>query len=480
MDFSDTEATDEMAAHGAPNSVEARDAAFHMHSYTDARRHEEHGPLIIERGEGIRVFDNTGKGYIEAMSGLWSVALGFGEQRLVEAATRQMSKLPFYHTFSSKGHGPSADLAERLIRLAPRLERPMTKVLFTNSGSEANDTVVKMVRYHSNARGLPHKKKIIARLRGYHGVTLASGSLTGLPYNHASFDMPIDGIVHTSSPHHWREMHEGESEEAFSQRCADDLRALIEREGPDTIAAFIAEPVMGAGGVVVPPAGYWPAMRAVLDEHDILFVADEVICGFGRTGRWFGSQTMDLQPDIMVVSKQLSSSYLPISAVLMNDRVFGPIADESHRIGVFGHGVTGAGHPVAAAVALENLRIIEEEGLVEHAAALAPHFGERLHAFADHPLVGEVRHIGLLGALELVTDKSEKIALDKPGQLGTHAAAHMAEGDERGGVISRAMSDALAFCPPLIITADEVDEMFDITKGALDRTLDDLRRDGMV
>ena len=473
MDFSDN-------AREAPNSVEARDAAYHMHSYTDARRHEEHGPLIIERGEGVRVFDNTGKGYIEAMAGLWSVAVGFGEKRLVDAATAQFNKLPFYHTFSHKGHGPSADLAERLIQLAPTLERPMTKVLFTNSGSEANDTVVKMVRYHSNARGLPDKKKIISRLRGYHGVTLASGSLTGLPNNHRSFDMPIDGVLHTSSPHHWREMQPGETEEAFSQRCADDLRALIEREGPDTIAAFIAEPVMGAGGVVVPPAGYWPAMRAVLDEHDILFVADEVICGFGRTGEWFGTQTYDLQPDIMVVSKQLSSSYLPISAVMMNDRVFAPIADESHRIGVFGHGVTGAGHPVAAAVALENLRIIEEDGLVENVRALAPLFAERMDAFLDHPLVGEARRVGLIGALELVTDKNDKIALDKPGQLGAHAAGRMQEGDERGGVISRAMLDALAFCPPLIVTADDLDEMFDITAMALDRTLEDLRKEGLT
>ena len=472
MDFSDI--------NDAPNSVEARDAAYHMHSYTDARRHEAEGPLIIERGEGIHVFDNSGRRYIEAMSGLWSVAVGFGEPRLVEAATRQMGKLPFYHTFSSKGHGPSADLAERLIRLAPDFERPMTKVMFTNSGSEANDTVVKMVRYHSNALGRPERKKIISRLRGYHGVTLASGSLTGLPRNHESFDMPIEGILHTSSPHYWREMRDGESERDFSHRCAADLEAMIEAEGPETIAAFIAEPVMGAGGVVVPPEGYWPAMRAVLEKHDILFVADEVICGFGRTGRWFGSETYDLEPDIMVLSKQLSSSYLPISAVLMNDRVFDPIADESHRLGVFGHGVTGAGHPVAAAVALENLRIIEEDGLVENAARLAPHFAERLDAFLDHPLVAEARHVGLIGALELVTDKREKIALDKPGQLGAHAALRMQEGDGKSGVISRAMSDALAFCPPLIVTEGELDEMFDITRLALDRTLEDLRSEGLV
>ncbi len=460
----------------AANSVEARDAAYHMHSYTDARALEEKGALIIERGDGIYVFDNTGKRYIEAMAGLWSVAVGFNEKRLVDAATKQLQKLPYYHTFSMKGHGPSADLAERLIALSPpHLEHPMTKVLFTNSGSEANDSVVKMLRYHSNARGLPNKKKIISRLRGYHGVTLASGSLTGLPNNHRSFDMPMEGVLHTSSPHYWREMNEGESEAEFSTRCAADLEAMIESEGADTIAAFIAEPIMGAGGVVVPPEGYWPAMREVLERHDILFIADEVICGFGRTGRWFGSETMDIQPDIMVVSKQLSSSYLPISAVLMNDRVFGPIADESHKIGVFGHGVTTAGHPVAAAVALENLAIIEGDGLVQNVAELAPHFAKRLDEFLDHPLVGEVRHCGLIGAIELVTDKGAKTALEKPGALGAQAAAHLQD----GGVISRAILDALAFCPPLIIDSAGIDAMFDATKAGLDATLADLQRDGI-
>lgn len=467
---------DKSSPEGA-NSVEARDAAYHMHSYTDARKHQENGPLIIERGEGIHVFDNNGKRYIEAMAGLWSVAVGFGEKRLVDAAAAQMGKLPFYHTFSSKGHGPSADLAERLIQLAPKhLDRPMTKVLFTNSGSEANDTVIKIVRYHSNARDLPEKKKIISRLRGYHGVTLASASLTGLPNNHRSFDLPMDGVLHTSSPHHWREMHDGESELEFSARCAADLEAMIETEGPDTVAAFIAEPLMGAGGVVIPPEGYWPAMKAVLAKYDILFIADEVICGFGRTGKWSGSETYDLQPDIMVFSKQLSSSYLPISAVLMNDRVFDVIADESHAIGVFGHGFTGAGHPVAAAVALENLSIIEKDGLVENAAALAPHFAARLDGFLKHRLVGQVRYCGLIGAIELVIDKAAKTALDKPGALGAHAAAHLQE----EGVISRAMLDALAFCPPLIIDEAGIDAMFDAVHMALDRTLADLERDGLL
>ena len=469
MDFSDI--------HENPNSVEARDVRFHMHSYTNARAHEEHGPLIIERGQGVRVFDNTGKGYIEAMAGLWSVAVGFGEQRLADAAHAQMSKLPFYHTFTHKGHGPSADLAERLVQLQPEnLDAPFTKVLFTNSGSEANDTVVKLVRYWANARGLASKKKIISRIRGYHGVTLASASLTGLPYNHRSFDLPMEGVLHTACPHHWREGHEGESETDFVERCASDLRDMIEREGPDTIAAFIAEPVMGAGGVVVPPEGYWPAMQAVLRDHDILFVADEVICGLGRTGRRWGTETYDLQPDILTTSKQLSSSYLPISAVLMNDRVYQTVADHTAAIGTFGHGFTGAGHPVACAVALENLAIIDEKGLIERAARLAPHFAAGLDGFSDHPLVGEVRHVGLIGALELVTDKASKAALDAPGQLGLRVNAHQQE----NGAINRNIADALCFCPPLVISEDELDELFAITRRSLDATADELAREGLL
>ncbi|TIV17500.1 MAG: aminotransferase class III-fold pyridoxal phosphate-dependent enzyme, partial [Mesorhizobium sp.] len=340
-----------------PNSPEARDIRYHMHGYTNARKHQETGPLVIEKGDGVYVEDIAGNRYIEAMAGLWSVAVGFSEKRLVEAAARQMSKLPFYHDFGSKAHAPLIDLAEKLVQMAPV---PMSKAYFTNSGSEANDTAIKMIWYRSNALGQPARKKIISRKRGYHGVTIASASLTGLPNNHLSFDLPIANILHTSTPHHWRDAEPGESEEQFSARLADELEKLILGEGPETIAAFIGEPIMGAGGVVVPPAGYWEKIQAVLSKYDILLVADEVICGFGRTGEMFGSQTFGIKPDIMVLSKQISSSYLPISALLINDKVFEPIADESNRIGTFGHGFTGGGHPVAAAVALENIKLIEE------------------------------------------------------------------------------------------------------------------------
>ncbi|WP_099867651.1 aspartate aminotransferase family protein [Pararhizobium haloflavum] len=440
-----------------PNSIEARDIAYHLHSYTDQRKHEAQGPLVIERGEGIHVFDNSGKRYIEGMAGLWSVAVGFGEKRLVEAATAQMEKLPYYHTFTHKSHTPSIELAEKLIGMAPL---PMSKVYFTNSGSEANDTAIKMIRYRSNALGKPEKKKIISRIKGYHGVTLASASLTGLPNNHRSFDLPMDGVLHTTCPHHRGFAKAGEDERAFSARCAEDLEALILSEGPDTIAAFFAEPVMGAGGVIVPPDGYWDAIQPILKKYDILFVADEVICGFGRTGNMFGTETYNLEPDMMTLSKQLSSSYMPISALMVNERVYAPIADESHRIGVFGHGYTGSGHPVAAAVALENLKIIEERDLVGNARALAPHFQARLKALESHDLAVEARGIGLIGALELKNPDPQAPV----GALGgtVNAAMH------QRGLISRNMGDAMAFCPPLIVTESQIDEIFDIAAAALD------------
>jgi len=446
-----------------PNSIEARDARAHLHPYTNARTVQEQGPIVMERGKGIHVWDTSGKEYIEAMAGLWSVGVGFSEERLVKAALEQMQKLPYYHTFAMRSHGPAVELAEMLVSIAPV---PMSKAFFTNSGSEANDTVVKMVWYRANAMGTPQKKKIISRIKGYHGVTVASASMTGLPYNHMSFDLPIAGILHTGSPHYWREAAEGESEEDFSARRAAELEEMILAEGPDTVAAFIGEPVMGAGGVIVPPKGYWAAIQAVLKKYDILLIADEVICGLGRTGNLWGSQTYDMQPDILTTSKQLSSSYMPISAVLVNEKVFEPLADESNRIGTFGHGFTAGGHPVAAAVAVENLKIIEERDLVGNVRAVGPKFQARLEAFLDHPIVGEKRGVGLIGALELVLDKDAKTAMEKPGQLGGIAAKHMLE----EGVISRNMGDAVAFCPPMIINEGQVDDLMDRVERVLDKT----------
>ena len=441
------------------NSPEARDIRHHFHAYTNAERHKEVGPMIIEDGEGIYVTDNEGRRYIEGMAGLWSVGVGFKEPRLIQAIADQAQKLPFYHNFTHKSNIPAIDLAERLIGIAPV---PMSKVFYTNSGSEANDTVMKMIWYRANAMGRPEKKKLISRHRGYHGVTIASASLTGLPNNHKSFDLPIDRVLHTMAPHYWKEGRDGESPEDFATRCADELEALIQREGPETVAAFWAEPVMGAGGVVVPPPTYYEKIQAVLDRHDILFVADEVICGFGRTGRMFGSETMGIRPDVIVMSKQITSSYIPFSAIMLNERTYDPIEKESGRIGTFCHGFTAGGHPLGAAVALENLAIIQEGDLVANARDVGAHLLDRLHGLADHPLVGEVRGIGLIAAVELVENKARK-SVTTPGVLGAQMNAAL----QRNGLISRNMYDALAFCPPLIITRAQADDMFEIFARSL-------------
>lgn len=438
-----------------PNSIEARDAAYQMHPLVDLKAYEKTGGLVIDRGEGVYVFDNSGKRYFEGLAGLWSVAVGFGETRLSDVAKAQMDKLPYYHIFAGKTHGPSVDLAEKLIGLAPV---PMSKVHFTSSGSEANDLVTKMIWYRSNALGKPDKKKIIGREKGYHGVTIAAGSITGLPRNHQSFDLPLDRMRHTLCPDYQGTALPGESELDFSKRMAAELEALILAEGPDTVAAFFGEPVMASGGVYVPPEGYWAEIQAVLRRYDVLLVVDEVICGFGRTGQMFGCQTFGIQPDVMVLSKQLSSSYLPLSAILMTEGFYEPIARESERIGVFGHGFTASGHPVATAVGLENLKIIEERDLVGHARERSPLFLRRLEELSRHRLAKGFRGVGLIGAIEL-------LPWEKPGQAG---AAFQAAAMEEG-VIARAIGESLCFCPPLVITDSEIDEMFDLVARALDR-----------
>lgn len=445
------------------SSMADKDVKYQLHPYTDARLHQEIGPLIIERGEGVYVFDDQGKRYIEAMSGLWSVALGFSNQRLIEAAERQLRTLPFYHLFSHKSHSSSIELSEKLIELSPA---PMSKVFLTNSGSEANDTVVKLLWYRNNAIGKPEKKKFISRRNAYHGITVASASLTGLPPNQRGFDVPLPGFYHVSCPHHYRYAQDGETEEQFADRLADELESLILREGPETIAAFYGEPLMGAGGVIVPPRTYWDKIQAVCRKYDILIVADEVICGFGRTGHMFGCETFGITPDVIVVSKQLSSSYQPIAAVLVNDTVFEGIADQSHAFGTLGHGFTGTGHPVASAVALENVKIIEEERLVEHAAQMGEFLQAGLAQFASHPLVGEVRGQGLIAAVELVADRNTKAPLEVVGKLGRYLAGRAQE----HGMITRAMGDSIAFCPPLISTKEEVQLVLDIFGRALDDT----------
>lgn len=456
-----------------PNSPAAKDIAYNLHPYTNARRHEETGPLIVDHGKGVHVYDDQGKDYIEGMGGLWCVALGFGEERLVKAATEQMQRLPYYHSFAQKSHEPSIELSERLLDMAPG---DLGKVFYANSGSEANDTVVKLVWYYNNALGRPNKKKIISRIKGYHGVTVASASLTGLPTNHRDFDLPIDGILHTANPHHYHNAFPGESEEEFASRMAGQLEEMILREGPDTVAAFIGEPVMGAGGVIVPPKTYWEKIQRVCRKYDVLVIADEVICGFGRTGEMFGSDVFDINPDFLVVSKQITSAYMPLSAVLMTDQIYQAVADNSAKISTFGHGYTASAHPVATAVALENLKILEERKIVDHVKQVAPRLQDGLRRFADHPLVGEVRGIGLMAAVELVADKEKRSLFDPVGRVGFH----LYDVAQKNGLILRNIGDSLAFCPPLIISEDEIDTLLDRFGQALDETYSWSTRTGVA
>ena len=439
----------------------ASDLAHLLHPYTNLQRHAETGPLVIVRGEGVRVFDEQGRDYIEALAGLWCTALGWGEERLARVAAEQMRELPFYHLFGSKTHGPAVRLAEALAAIAPL---PDARVFLANSGSEANDTAIKLIWYLNNALGRPAKKKIIARQRAYHGVTVATGSLTGLPANHASFDLPIPGVLRVSCPHYWRHGRPGETEEQYSARLAAELEELILAEGPDTVAAFFAEPVMGAGGVIVPPAGYFERIQAVLRQYDVLLVADEVITGFGRTGNLFGCETYGIRPDMMTVAKGLSSGYLPVSALLVKGELYAPIAREAGRIGTFGHGLTYGGHPVPAAVAVETLAIYRERDILGHVRRVAPAFQAGLRALQQHPLVGEARGIGLSGAVELVADKDGKTPFAPARAVGARVAAKAQD----HGVILRAMGDAVAFSPPLVISEDEIEVMFGRFRHALD------------
>src|SRR5271166_3040855 len=458
-----------------PNSNAARDIASVLHPYTDLQTHLEVGPVVITRGKGVRVWDDAGKEYIESLAGLWCASLGFDNERLVQAAAAQMRKLPFYHGFAAKSHEPMIDLAEMLIARAPV---PMSKVFFGNSGSEANDSAIKMVWYMNNALGRPAKKKLIGRQKAYHGITIGSASLTGLPGNHRSFDVPLPGFLHTIAPHFYHVGLPGESEDEFATRCADELEKLILAEGPGTVAAMWAEPILGAGGVIPPPRGYFPKIQAVLKKYDVLLVVDEVICGFWRTGNYWGTQTFDIQPDIMVCAKALSASYLPISAVIVNDTVFQALARESHAVGLFGHGFTYSGHPVAAAVAIETLKIYDEIDVGGHVASIGPHLQAELRRrFSDHPLVGEVRGAGLIAAVELVADKASRGNFKPAARVG----ARMTRLCEENGVISRAvLNDSLCFSPPLIISKEEIDEMLTRVGSALDELTAQLRREQLA
>ena len=456
------------------SNLAVRDVETVVHPYVNLASFRDSGPLVIERGRGVFVFDSDGKAYIEGMAGLWCTALGYGNEELVETAAEQMRKLSFAHLFTGRSHDPAIELAEKLKEIAPV---PISKVFFCNSGSEANDTQVKLVWYLNNALGRPNKKKIVSRVKAYHGTTIAAASLTGLPANHRDFDLPLPGFLHAGCPHYYRFAQEGESEEEFATRLAAELDALIVKEGPETVAAFIAEPVMGAGGVIVPPKTYFEKIMPVCAKHDLFVIGDEVICGFGRLGTLFGCQKLGFAPHAISIAKALSSAYLPIAAVMMPEAMYQALLVESKKVGLFGHGFTYGGHPVSAAVALKALEIYARDRIVEHAAGRAPQFQARLRALGEHPLVGVARGLGLVGGLELVADKRSKRSFAPQDGVAARAVRFA---EEQGLIVRAVLGDVLTLSPPLIIDASEIDELFDRLGRALDRTLDWVTRERLT
>ncbi len=455
---------------------EDADRRYVFHPFTQLDQHERTGsPTMIVGGSGARVTDNHGRTYIDGMAGLWCVNVGYGRAELADTLRQAAERLGYYHSFTSMSTEPPALLAERLIELAPA---GMSKVFFGCTGSDANDTNVKLVWFYNNALGRPEKKKIIARQRGYHGVSIMSASLTGLPGLHANFDLPLPMVRHTTAPHRLWEAEPGMSDEDFAQKLAADLEALIVAEGPDTVAAFIAEPIQGAGGVIVPPATYFERIQEVLRRHDVLLIADEVITGFGRLGAWFGSDVFGIEPDLITVAKGLTSGYVPLSGSLVSERMWRVLVEGSAS-GPFGHGYTYSAHPLAAAVAMTNLDLLEQEGLVEQAADR----GTLLHrllreAFTDHPLVCEVRGQSLIAALEFVAAKEPATRFDPSSKVGARVTQRCLE----HGLITRALpaADTISFAPPFVITEEDVGELVRIARLATDEVAAELRSEGVL
>jgi 4-aminobutyrate--pyruvate transaminase len=421
--------------------------------------------LKFERADGVYVYDQDGKQYLEGMAGLWCTGLGYGNRELIDAISDQLGKLSFSHTFGGKTHQPVIDLGDKLADMVPVKD---AMVFFGNSGSDANDSHIKMLRYYFNAIGKPEKRKIITRDRAYHGVTVAAGSLTSLPANLAHFDAPLEalGVLRTDHPHYYRGAQGDESEMQFVDRITNNLEQLILQEGPDTIAAFIAEPITGASGVLVPPPGYYEKVQAILEKYDILFWADEVITGFGRTGKVFGCETVNIQqPSMMTFAKQMSSAYYPISASVISGEMYEPMIAASEEVGVFGHGYTYSGHPVACASALKTLEIYERDGLYDNAATQGEHLQSRLAELMEYEQVGEVRGAGLIGAIELVEHRDSKAPDAALAKKVTLAA------QENGLIVRNVAGNAIAVCPPLIINREQVDEMIDKLKLSIEQTI---------
>jgi len=451
------------------NSVHERDIAALLHPSTNARTHLSTGPQVFDHGEGIYVYDDAGNRYLEGASALWCASLGFANERLARVAYDAMKRLGYYQIFRHASNEAAVSLADRLLDIAPA---PMSKVLLQCSGSEANDTALKLVWYHWNAQGKPQKRKVISRIDSYHGSTIGTICLTGIPDFHKGFGMPYEGYLYAECPHWYRDHHDGETEEQFSQRMADSLEALILREGPETIGAFFCDPIQGgAAGALPPPAGYFERVQAILRKYDILLVADEVICGFGRTGNMWGSQTCGLQPDLVTCAKALSAAMQPVSAVLISDRVFQSILAQSDRLGSFVHGFTYGGHPVTCAVANEVLTIYEEMDLIGHVQALAPHFRATFAALTDHPLVGHYAGHGLMGGLQLVQDKATRRLFPEGREVGP-IVDRLAR---KHGLILRTTKHRVSLAPPLIITAEQITEMGEKLTRALDDALAEIK-----
>jgi len=462
------------------NEMIARNVDLHtsdrrhlFHPSTHMRQHAEGETpnRIVTGGEGVYIWDDEGKRTLDAFAGLYCVNVGYGRKEIAEAIARQAEQLAYYHAYVGHGSEPSIRLAERIVESAPE---GMSKIYFGLSGSDANETNIKLVWYYNNILGRPEKKKIVSRWRGYHGSGVMTGSLTGLDLFHKAFDLPRAPILHTMAPHYYWGAEDGESERDFARRCAAELDRLIEAEGPDTVAAFIGEPVMGTGGIVTPPEGYWDEIQKVLAKHDVLLIADEVVTAFGRLGSYFGSNHYGIRPDIVTVAKGLSSGYAPISGSIVGDRVWKVLEDGSDRLGPIGHGWTYSAHPLCAAAANANLDIVDGEDLTGNARAVGGYFLERLRdTFAGHPIVGEVRGEGLLAALEFVADPEKKARFDPSLKVGAKASAACL--DE--GLIARALphGDILAFAPPLVITREEIDRVVEMTKTAVDRLAQEVR-----
>lgn len=431
--------------------------------------------MSIVRGEGVYVFDKDGNRYLEGLAGLWCTALGYGNEEIIDAISTQLHTIAYTHTFGGKTHPLAMELADKLASMLPIED---SRVFFGNSGSDANDTHIKLLRYYFNAIGKPEKRKIITRERAYHGVTVAAGSLTSLPANLANFDAPVDalGILRTDSPHYYRDRKPGESESDFVDRVSGNLEKLILDEGPDTVAAFLAEPITGASGVIVPPDGYYEKVQAILSKYDILFIADEVITGFGRTGNDFGCTTMGIKPDMMTMAKQLSSAYFPISAAAIPGYMHDAMIEPSAKIGIFGHGYTYSGHPVACAAAAKTIEIYERDDIFARAASTGAYLQSKLREFEGHPLVGEVRGKGLIAAIELVANKETAQAFEG-GAVGAFAQ----KACQDNGLIVRAVAgSSVALCPPLIITEAQIDEIIEAIGIALDQTLDFVKKEGLL